>query len=46
MIGSTLYGGALSKDGELETVVMRAGMFDDHESTAEVDCSGGRLSAV
>ena len=30
-LGTPLYGGALSKDGELETIVMRAGMFDDQD---------------
>ena len=30
-LGTPLYGGALSKDGELETVVMRAGIFDDQD---------------
>jgi hypothetical protein len=29
LVGTPLYGGALSKDGEIESVVMRAGIFDD-----------------
>jgi hypothetical protein len=29
--GSPLYGGALSKEGQLETIVMRAGIFDDQD---------------
>ena len=31
MIGTPLYGGGLSKEEELETVVMRAGIFDDQD---------------
>ena len=30
-IGTPLYGGGLSKDEELETVVLRAGIFDDQD---------------
>jgi len=29
MTGSPLFGGAVGKDGELGTIVMRAGIFDD-----------------
>jgi len=29
--GSPLYGGALSHDGKLDTIVMRAGIFDDQD---------------